>query len=1438
MNKKISQFEAATSLQENDILTIVQDNTNKNITKDVLVGSLTNSFATNERVDKVESDVTELDTKVDTNYTDLSNKIVEGDTSVTTNLNSTINSYYDVLNNKIIVLDTKHDKDIYDVNDTVQSWIEDIDNRSTLAQLQEALNRLTSTENIVTALAEIIANGGGGAAPGFHTQPTSTIFPLSGYYNAKDASPLTTTDTLNQALSKLESQIDSIKDSGDKMPVIKYGEKTIPTDGNLYTAAKSREENLSRLYNDTVYGHLSFMTDTQWGESFGPKQDFLGTGAGFYLDSSKKWNLDVDNLFVRGRMTVNELIINQIQAVGGVILVTLASGKCASVQEFDTYYRCYLPEETDNQFVALDQVICQKFNGKDVKRYWRLVVDTGTDDNGKYIDLSKYDCEDGSSIPAVDDEMVQLGNRTIRERQTAIQISAKGVEGPTISMYDYINGYTLEGKQGTTIGRNSRFVGRLVQVSPDNSQIPVAIDKGVYVPGNTYYYYDRVSYDGSLWLCIAQPSTTEAPDKNKPTVWQLQVEKGDKGQSGTDVAKWVEIMGDRLFMYDNPKFEGTPKPARLVLDCNHYGIVNPSYSWVIKNTNTTISTYKSCEITPDLFGDNRNITVRCTVTEGDEEFYDEVQLSKLGDGAQGADAYYIDLSNSSMNVPFDATGTTPLVDLSKIYTDVKAYKGTKEAVIQNITAKTVDGTGEVSVDMALKRVTLKSLKTAGARFLLTITVDNLIFTKDLWVNQSNSGQDGFDGTDASYLMVTGEQLFHTDHTGLDAKPTSITLTASLFGFTTQNCTLQWYYKIVGESDYTLIENEKFVEFVVSPTAKYYQNADEVAFKCVASLTNSDRTYEDIITVSKIRDGKNGENVYVGTLTNEAQTIPATYFGSVSDADILKIKTDFELYYGIDAVQNYTVRRIIVDATNTSEITPTTSVITNGTGTKTLSLVRLDPDKDKTVFKIEFVVDNKVVSVKEFTITKQKGGKPGDFVVPLYAYKDTEPSNRPSMGKIGVPTSAGVTDTANNMVWFLDIPAGAPIWMTQSTYVANDDGTVTSSLTDGYYWTKPVKITGKDGIDGEKGDKGDTGDTGATGAPGEVGQVQTFRGTWESSKVYYLDKYRCDVVYLNGAYYRRIGQYTGTQEPVTNTSFWTSYGGNFETLATGLFLAVEADIAGWKFQNNYIYAQNNSMRLDGRSGQSVRIAAGSNAATNPENAVFRVLNDGSIYCSNANITGGTVTGTINANSGKIGNWVINTTGIENTAGNATLDLTSGNSYFRINTGDAHNKRAVVSVRSDGRYGMSIYAEQQSNAGIYALAQTNARIMEAYGGVKWIQRAYSGNQTGAEYWNMPGLLAIIEVDTNGGYVSATRVWGQGIQDFGVARASEGRYQVIHNANANVTAVAMGTGNSGRECHGIQVVQRNSIMFYVETYDGNHDLNNTLPFCVFIFGRNVDY
>ena len=93
MNKKISQFELTTKLQEQDLITLVQDGSNKNITSGSFTTSLSGTFATNERVDAVEEDVEILDTKVNDNYKELRNRLVVGVTSVTTNLTRAITRY-------------------------------------------------------------------------------------------------------------------------------------------------------------------------------------------------------------------------------------------------------------------------------------------------------------------------------------------------------------------------------------------------------------------------------------------------------------------------------------------------------------------------------------------------------------------------------------------------------------------------------------------------------------------------------------------------------------------------------------------------------------------------------------------------------------------------------------------------------------------------------------------------------------------------------------------------------------------------------------------------------------------------------------------------------------------------------------------------------------------------------------------------------------------------------------------------------------------------------------------------------------------------------------------------------------------------------------------------------------------------------------------------
>lgn len=119
------------------------------------------------------------------------------------------------------------------------------------------------------------------------------------------------------------------------------------------------------------------------------------------------------------------------------------------------------------------------------------------------------------------------------------------------------------------------------------------------------------------------------------------------------------------------------------------------------------------------------------------------------------------------------------------------------------------------------------------------------------------------------------------------------------------------------------------------------------------------------------------------------------------------------------------------------------------------------------------------------------------------------------------------------------------------------------------WSGPVRITPYDGKDGENGK-----------SPALV-----YRGVYDSSKTYYGNQYRVDAVKYNGIYYvARIDAGSFSNVLPTNTSKWNPFGAQFESIATGLLLAENANIAGWVFRNNRLESQNGDIFLDGTNGK--------------------------------------------------------------------------------------------------------------------------------------------------------------------------------------------------------------------------------------------------------------
>ncbi len=226
---------------------------------------------------------------------------------------------------------------------------------------------------------------------------------------------------------------------------------TQATDYNVYSALAANSRFLNKNTGGTVSGPVSF-----GGNLFSDNyiQGILeGRGFGIIKDADGSYTLDIDKINVRQEATINELVINQISFTSGETVFSAGGCEVTSVEDMADVYRCYYDNKDGRRYsgiMAGDQVRCQRYDetGQSiVKYYWRLVTSIGDD----YIDISKSDC-DGTGIPEKGDNLVQFGNRSVKERQSAIIINP--LEAGSIIILAHLNSYNLEDKQYIGLGVN------------------------------------------------------------------------------------------------------------------------------------------------------------------------------------------------------------------------------------------------------------------------------------------------------------------------------------------------------------------------------------------------------------------------------------------------------------------------------------------------------------------------------------------------------------------------------------------------------------------------------------------------------------------------------------------------------------------------------------------------------------------------------------------------------------------------------------------------------------------------------------------------------------------------------------------------------------------------------------------------------------------------
>lgn len=210
-------------------------------------------------------------------------------------------------------------------------------------------------------------------------------------------------------------------------------------------------EKIVRTDQDSIVNSLTtFMKGIVFGKSVRGE-----SGISIYQDEEGNWHLDAEYLHVHRKLTAEEVEIMKTSHIKGKIVNSAGSFVVSKIERIVGAWRCYFRQEDAdgrriyNSMQVNDLALCETFNlvdagGQLSNHYWhRRVTAVGTD----YVDIADNtnvdDYASGSDVPQVGDEVVQLGNLTDKDRQSAIIQSAAGTDAPYFKIIKGINSFTL-----------------------------------------------------------------------------------------------------------------------------------------------------------------------------------------------------------------------------------------------------------------------------------------------------------------------------------------------------------------------------------------------------------------------------------------------------------------------------------------------------------------------------------------------------------------------------------------------------------------------------------------------------------------------------------------------------------------------------------------------------------------------------------------------------------------------------------------------------------------------------------------------------------------------------------------------------------------------------------------------------------------------------------
>ena len=352
--------------------------------------------------------------------------------------------------------------------------------------------------------------------------------------------------------------------------VLKSWDNHEASEYNVFSALRAIKEITRRAISKIGPDRTSFLVSFLAGAVFG-KEGFASGLAGFGAKIDENGNGEMRGLRLWEWLEVPELRRNRVEVYAGIkwrtpgvgivesvvadtdnegnplstgtVHLKLEAGEMGAVAADDISMGIiHFEDETMNATEDSDDSKGNfRFAGFGTA-YFRITGVSG-EDNGTF----RYSLRPGTTLhPQKYMHFSCYGNFTNPDRQTSVyetrtysrmlrnqntwEISAANIAMQSGDLSN-LNVHGLD-MTGYSMYLNSvYFTDTVRQLKPDGTPVYTANDRGEWASGENYAFYDRVSHDGGIWLCVSESGSASEPAEGNSD-WLLQVKPGTDGTDG------------------------------------------------------------------------------------------------------------------------------------------------------------------------------------------------------------------------------------------------------------------------------------------------------------------------------------------------------------------------------------------------------------------------------------------------------------------------------------------------------------------------------------------------------------------------------------------------------------------------------------------------------------------------------------------------------------------------------------------------------------------------------------------------------------------------------------------------------------------------------------------------------------------------------------------